>query len=95
MMDYVQAKMIAMKTPKVLIKQKWYRRIKMKLFPGYFKMCKILYGEFEPYIFGHIKARQEEHISGQFDISDASDYLDYLLAAARQDPSAELENKID
>ena len=27
----------------------------MRFFPGYYKMCKVLYAEFEPYIFRHIK----------------------------------------
>ena len=55
LMDYVRAKMIATWTPQFLIRNRTFRKLKMKFFPGYDKMCRVLYAEFEPYIFRHIK----------------------------------------
>ena len=63
LMDYVRAKMIATWTPQFLIRNRTFRKLKMKLFPGYDKMCRVLYAEFEPYIFRHIK--QERFLNTQ------------------------------
>ena len=57
LMGYVQAKMTASITPKWLIRMRWFRKLKMRVFPKYREMCELLYGEFQPYIFSYIKGQ--------------------------------------
>ena len=58
LMDYVRAKMMSTWTPEFLIRNRSFRKLKMKFFPGYEKMCRVLYAEFEPYIFRHINKKE-------------------------------------
>ena len=41
LMGYVQAKMTASITPKWLIRMRWFRKIKMRIFPKYREMCEL------------------------------------------------------
>lgn len=82
LMIYVKAKIVALKTPTWLIKQKLFRDLKFKLFPGYKNMCDELYTKFYPYLFEKIK----EHMD-TIDYDAPRDFMDTMLNEANNNES--------